>query len=129
MGATDLAGGARSVRVMFDSGTARTLVNPRLQRRVTNRGMVVRMNVGGIDGRVEEEAQPVILRDLQVGGLCFEAIQVLEADLDIFSALGWESEPAMVIGMDVLQFARIDVDRERGIIQVEGGIEEVRCER
>lgn len=128
--------GAHNVRVMLDSGSAQTIVNPRLERRVRSRGMVVRMSVGGIDGRVggidgrvEEDARRAVLRDLQLGGLCIEAVGALEADLDIFSALGWTGEPAMVIGMDILQFARIDVDRETGVFQVQGGIDEVSCAR
>lgn len=136
VGTAGLRRGVHRIHVMLDSGSARTLVNRRLQRQVSNRTMVVRMGgtgsrIGGIDGNEQEEARPVILRHLQIGGLCIPAVAALEADLDIFRALGWEHQPAMVIGMDVLQHARVRVDRETGTYEIDASAasDALACER
>jgi len=120
----------RPVRVMLDSGSARTIANLPLDRLVGNRHMVMRsMTVGGIDGREIEEASLLSIRQFELGGLCFPGLRILQSDLDIFRHLGWEREPAMVIGMDLLQYAEITVDRETGTFQIEAAVPEYACNR
>ena len=120
----------RPVRVMLDSGSARTIANRPLDRLVGNRHMVMRsMTVGGIDGREIEEASLLSIRQFELGGLCFPGLRVLQSDLDIFRHLGWEREPAMVIGMDLLQYAEITVDRQTGTVQIEAAVHEYACNR
>jgi hypothetical protein len=135
-GAGLLVGGAamlrvsRPVHVMLDSGSARTIANMPLERLAGNRHMVMRtMTIGGIDGRDIEEASLTTIRQFRMGGLCFSALRVLNSDLDIFRHLGWEREPAMVIGMDLLQHARITVDRETGAFQIDAAAPEYACDR
>lgn len=121
---------SRPVRVMLDSGSARTIANLPLDRLVGSRHMVMRsMTVGGIDGREIEEASLLSIRRFELGGLCFPGLRVLQSDLDIFRHLGWEREPAMVIGMDLLQYAEITVDRETGSFQIEAAVSEYACDR
>jgi hypothetical protein len=131
-----LVGGAnmmrtvRPVRVMLDSGSARTIANVPLERLIGNRHMVMRsMTIGGIDGRDIEEASLLSIRQFRLGGLCFPALRVLQSDLDIFRHLGWEDEPAMVIGMDLLQYARVSVDRPSGTFQIEAAVPDYACDR
>lgn len=120
---------SRPVRVMLDSGSARTIANVPLDRLVGSRHMVMRaMTVGGIDGREVEEASLLSIRQFRMGGLCFPSLRVLNADLDIFEHLGWENEPAIVLGMDLLQYAEITVDRETGSFQIDAAVPEYACE-
>lgn len=118
------------VHVMLDSGSARTIANIPLERRIGNRHMVMRsMTIGGIDGRETEEASLLAIRQFRMGGLCFPGLRVLHSDLDIFRHLGWEHEPAMVIGMDLLRHATITIDREAGVFQIDAAIPDYACER
>lgn len=119
----------RPVRVMLDSGSARTIANVPLDRLVGSRHMVMRaMTVGGIDGREVEEASLLPIRQFRMGGLCFPSLRVLHADLDIFRHLGWENEPAIVLGMDLLQYAEVTVDRETRSFQIDAAVPDYACE-
>tara|TARA_R110001606_G_scaffold281844_2_gene430480 strand:- start:3714 stop:4688 length:975 start_codon:yes stop_codon:yes gene_type:complete len=122
LGQADLRRGMRGVRVLIDSGSARTLVNEQLLNQVHNRAGGVTYSINGIEGRLPDttvaEAEAVVLRNLQLGGLCLNSVVALQADLDIFEALDWGRMPAMVVGMDVLQFATVTVDREAGIFEI-----------
>ncbi|SDM22312.1 aspartyl protease family protein [Maricaulis salignorans] len=122
IGQAELRRGMRGVRVLIDSGSARTLVNERLRNQIQHHSGGVTYNINGVEGRLQNElvaeALPVVLRNLQLGGLCLNSVTALQADLDIFEALDWGRMPAMVIGMDVLQFATITVDREAGVFEI-----------
>lgn len=121
---------SRPVRVMLDSGSARTIANIPLDRMVGNRHMVMRsMTVGGIDGREVEEASLTTIRQFQLGELCFPALRVLHSDLDIFRHLGWDDEPALIVGMDLLRYARVSVDRTSGSVQIDAATGEFACDR
>lgn len=118
IGRASLSGSLRDVHVMIDSGSARSLVNRRLQTRIISTSRAVTVNIHGVDSRLPEPAQPTLLRDFAMGGLCITPIIALQADLDIFETLGWNSEPAIVLGMDALQYARITVDRDAGTFEI-----------
>lgn len=118
----------RTIHVMLDSGSARSIANRALVRMVGSRRMGLRLGtVAGIDGREEEEVDTLLVRDLRLGALCFPALQALEGELDIFRHLGWQDEPAMIIGMDVLQFGRVIVDREAGAFEVAAAGDRFNC--
>ncbi len=127
IGDAGLFNGVRSVRVMIDSGSSRTIVNERLRARALSRSRGVTVNIHGVDSRLPARAEPILLRDIQMGGLCLDSVVAVQADLDIFEALGWRSVPAIVLGMDVLQHARITVDREAGVFEISGVAEENIC--
>ena len=128
----DLSRGMNDVRVLIDSGSARTLVNERLRTQVHHRTGGVTYNINGVESRLPsdggEEALPVLLRELELGGLCLNSVLALQADLDIFEALGWGTQPAMVIGMDVLRYTTITVDREAGTFEISAASEANACE-
>ncbi|WP_417477628.1 aspartyl protease family protein [Maricaulis sp.] len=122
LGQADLRRGMRGVRVLVDSGSARTLVNEQLLNQVHNHAGGITYSINGIEGRLQDEtvaeAETVLLRNLQLGGLCLNSVVALQADLDIFEALDWSRMPAMVIGMDVLRYATLTVDREAGVFEI-----------
>lgn len=119
IGYASLFGRINNINVMIDSGSSHTLVNSALGARVRRSmgGILVRQ-VGGVSNIDTEEAIPVILRGLHIGGLCVARIGALRADLDIFRALGWEDTPSIIIGLDVLAEAKITVDRQAGAFQI-----------
>ena len=122
LGEAEVRRAMTGVRVLIDSGSARTLVNERLRNQIQNHGGGITYNINGVEGRLQDEtmvrAKSVVLRNLQLGGLCLNSVVALQADLDIFEALDWSRMPAMVIGMDVLQFATITVDRDTGVFEI-----------
>ncbi|WP_300530843.1 aspartyl protease family protein [Maricaulis sp.] len=116
------------VRVMIDSGTPRTVINGYLGTRMRLREPG-RYEVTGVDGRSSHSAITVPIRGIQFGGVCLYRTNVLMANLDIFTALDWVDEPAMVIGMDLLQHAEITVDQETGQVQISMGGDARDCRR
>ena len=110
-----------TVHVMIDSGSARSIANLPLVRMAGSRMMELRMGtVNGIDGRREESVDTLLVRDFQIGGLCIPGFQMLEGELDICRHLGWEDEPALILGMDALRYTRLTIDREAGTFELDG---------
>ena len=119
----------RPVHVLVDSGSARAIANLPLVRAAGSRRMGLRMGtVNGIDGREQENIDTLFVRNVEIGGLCFAGFQMLEGDLDIFRHMGWEDEPALILGMDALQFARISVDREAGTFELAAATNRFDCD-
>ena len=117
------------VHVIIDTGSSHTLINRELRRHLFDAGVQFNINVRvtGIEDGDGEEAAPVLLRQLQIGGLCVDRAPALQSDLDVFDAMGWANEPAMVIGMDTLRHARLRIDREAGVFEISGMTDETRC--
>lgn len=117
------------VHVIIDTGSSHTLINRELRRHLFDAGVQFNVNVRvtGIEDGDGEEAAPVLLRQLQIGGLCVDRAPALQSDLDVFDAMGWANEPAMVIGMDTLRHARLRIDREAGVFEISGMTDETRC--
>ena len=108
------------LHVMIDTGSSRTLVNGSFRARMPRAEPSVLLGVRGVDRGRPRAAQNVNFRDLQIAGLCIERGVALYSDLDIFNALGWVNEPAIILGMDFLQNANLVVDRETGIFELTG---------
>lgn len=113
-----LPGGAR---VLIDTGSARTIVNHRFATRMTRERSTLSTRVGGVSGRMhrDQPADSVYMHRLRIGGYCRSRAAVLVADLDIFDALGWSDEPAMVLGLDLLENARIQIDYAAGTVSLD----------
>ncbi len=114
------------INVLIDTGATRTIVNSALSAKRRG-GVRFNLVIGGVDGRTREERQAVTLERLRVGGLCVTAMPALEADLDVFRAMGWESEPAMIPGPDLLRHARIIIDRRAGLFELSPANEVADC--
>ncbi|MEO1039338.1 MAG: aspartyl protease family protein [Pseudomonadota bacterium] len=121
-------GRARGMRsefhVMIDTGAARTMVNTALavrESRPLARIHLGMYSLGGVDGSEKEQTDFVDLRRVRIGGRCVRRLPALKNDLDVFRALGWEDQPAMILGMDFLAGAVLTIDRTRGTFQLESG--------
>ncbi|MEQ8405189.1 MAG: aspartyl protease family protein [Oceanicaulis sp.] len=108
-----------SVPVMIDTGSARTIVNTALQRRLRAASPGLRYSVGSATRLArEEDAEAVRLRGLRAGGLCARNIVAVAADVDVFRALGWANRPAMIMGMDALHDAVLTIDHRTGAVEI-----------
>jgi len=121
--------GISHINVIIDSGSARSIVNERLARYMRQRSHTVRFNINGVDDHIDMDAAPVTIRRFVIGGLCMNRFVALQADLDVFDSLGWIHEPAIVLGMDVLQYTNIQVDRETGRVQIDAAGDGTDCRR
>jgi predicted aspartyl protease len=116
------------VMVLIDTGSGFTLINSALARRLT-REPVARMRIGAItrsspSAAVAERAR---VERLRVGGVCVPALGAIQADVDMFRALGWRDRPAMVLGLDLLQHTIITVDGPSGAIRLDPGARALAC--
>ena len=118
----------RDARVLIDSGSPVTLVNNELKQALSSGGVQLR-TVTGVDGLRNEAAVPVVLRNLRVGGVCLGRQNALHADLDIFDALGWDDEPAILIGMDLLDRVELTLDKDSGAVEISAAAEQDICDQ
>ena len=65
----------------------------------------------GADGR-QLHIRAVSAKRLKLGRYRYRKFEMLSADTEIFEHLGLADTPAMVLGMDVLQAYRLQIDRE-----------------
>ncbi|MBO6797590.1 aspartyl protease family protein [Maricaulis sp.] len=117
------------IRVMIDTGSPRTFVNARMRNMLPDRGTRITFNTRGVEQVRPTATRAVTLRSLRVGGACFDTVPALFANLDIFRSLGWLDEPAIILGMDAMQYLNLVVDRENGIVELSPSSEENFCRR
>lgn len=129
LGQAHLQRGVSHINVILDSGSARSIANRQLARYIRQRSGTVRYNINGVDDDIDVEAIPTYVRRFQIGGLCLDGFWALQSDLDVFGSLGWDYQPSLVLGMDVLQFATVTVDRESGRVQIDAASDENACAR
>lgn len=108
------------ILVMIDTGSSRSFMNGAAARFLRRTGMSVNITeIGGVDERhaleIAEERQ---IRDLRFGGVCLSRSILLESNLDLFHSLNWNTRPAMLVGMDLLHDATLNVDRESGVVEI-----------
>jgi predicted aspartyl protease len=108
------------VPVLIDTGSARTIVNSRLARRLRQNVLTLRYDVMGATrlARREDDAQAVRIPSFRIGGVCGLGLLAVNADVDVFRAMGWADEPAMILGMDALAGAVITMDHDTGVVEI-----------
>lgn len=121
-GQARIRGLRRPINVLIDSGASASVINPALARLARDRrrsnGVVMIYGVSGaLPSRSDERHY---LRGLRMGNLCIEAFWISSADLYAFETQGWKGEPAMIIGADILQHTRLEIDPAAGAVSIEG---------
>lgn len=128
-GAAHALGVEDDIAVMIDTGSPITIVNDRLAARLRQRDVIRVLTVGSmsrIPDMVETDAG-VVMRQFQLGGICLNRLTLHAAELDVFRAMGWDDQPAMIVGLDLLQNTRLTIDYVSGHAQIEPGPAAWRC--
>ena len=118
---TGIAGRSqRTFDVLVDTGSPFTIINSTLARQIEGFDTINRLGVSDFAMRLQmDDAVEMRVSRVQIGGLCVGPVYVVEADVDVFRALGWARSPAMILGTDVLSQAQITIDRASGQVQIE----------
>ncbi len=116
-----IPGVRRPVNVLIDSGASASVINPSLARLARGRTARDSLVIYGVSGDWPDRAnRRRYVRGLSLGDLCLEAFWISIADLYAFETQGWDREPAMIIGADILQHARIEIDPVTQAVSIEG---------
>ncbi len=129
VGYATMRGIDQPVRILIDTGSNASVANSVLAGRRTRPDPLQEAVVEGVDGqaRLRSERRR-LFGGLQVGDLCFPVFWATVLDVHAFDNLGWTDEPAMLIGLDILDDARLRIDYESGAVDIEG-VTDTACER
>lgn len=110
---TDATVDGQRVRVIIDTGSQVTVGNLALRRRLERMdrlGAIGVMQLVGVTGdRVL--AEYAIADRVRLGGLHIDDMPIAFADFQLFSYLGLDNRPAILLGMDALRlFDRVSID-------------------
>jgi hypothetical protein len=122
VGEARLRGQAEPLRVIIDTGATESVLNPAAfgGRRSSERPQSIRAEgVDGQDQRVRRATRRMF-PGLQVGELCIGLFTISVLDVYVFEHLGWAEQPAMLIGMDLLEHSLITIDYRTGAVRLEG---------
>jgi predicted aspartyl protease len=108
---TDAYVEGRRVRVILDTGSAVTMANDALRRRVArNRGKANPIELVSVTGG-KLTADYGVMRNVKLGGITINNLPVAYSAAAPFRAFGLEDTPALLLGMDALKlFRRVDID-------------------
>lgn len=103
--------GNTPVRVLIDTGSAVTIGNSALRKRVArNGGPTFKVNILSVTGGTVM-GDYGNLPSMQIGGLRVRNMPVAYADVEPFHHLGLDDKPALLLGMDMIrQFRLVEID-------------------
>jgi predicted aspartyl protease len=110
---TDATVDGQRVRVIIDTGSQQTVGNMELRRRLQARGRLGDVGVMELIGVTGDRvfAEYAVTRRLRLGGLHVNDMPIAFADFHLFSHLGLDRRPAILLGMDALRlFGRVSID-------------------
>jgi len=103
----------QKINVIIDTGSAVTIGNPALRKRLTARRRLypsVPINITSVTGGITA-AEYTRVGKIRIGGVSVLDMPVAFADPQIFHRLGLSARPSLLLGMDVLKlFDRVSVD-------------------
>jgi predicted aspartyl protease len=120
IGSARMARSGGRVHVLVDTGSARTIVNSHLANRIERQRSTLHLRVGGATRLAREVNADGLVRidQFRIGGYCRRAFSAVEADVDVFRALGWADQPAMILGLDVLRDAVLSIDHAGDVFEI-----------
>ena len=105
--------GGRRVRVILDTGTAVSMGNLALMKRVARNRDPKSVQFISVTGGTLN-ANYATIRDIKLGEATINDLTIAFADAPPFRAFGLEDQPALLLGMDALSlFRRVDIDFAR----------------
>ena len=103
----------QKVYVIVDTGSAVSIGNPALRRRLAQRGRlgaVVPISITSVTGR-ETPADYGAVRSIRIGSVTLKNMPIAFADAQVFHRLGLDDRPSLLLGMDALRlFDRVSID-------------------
>jgi len=100
-------------RALIDTGASVSFVNPDFSRRAGGRPLSTpKKDLQGSDLE-RKPAEMYRFRDLRFGNHEITRFSIAVVDTDLFDKLGFEDGPMMVMGMDLLQHFRLQLDQKR----------------
>ncbi|MCD2324562.1 aspartyl protease family protein [Sphingomonas sp. IC-56] len=108
---TDAFYGSTRIRVVLDTGSAVTMGNSALRKRIGRRAAQAEpVELTSVTGETTVAAYTTI-PDVTVGRVQFGELPVAFADVEPFRRFGLSEHPALLLGMDALRsFRRVDID-------------------
>ena len=107
---TDARVAGQRVRVILDTGSAVTMGNNALRRKLVRGGKVTPITLVSVTGG-QMTADYGTVRTIKIGDAEINDMPIAFADAPPFRAFGLESKPAIMLGMDALKlFARVQID-------------------
>jgi predicted aspartyl protease len=107
---TDARVAGERVRVILDTGSAVTMGNMALRRKLARRGKVVPISLISVTGG-ELIADYGSIKSIEIGNIAINDMPIAFADVPPFRAFGLEEKPAIMLGMDALKlFTRVQID-------------------
>jgi predicted aspartyl protease len=107
---TDARVAGERVRVILDTGSAVTMGNLALRRKLARRGKVVPISLISVTGG-QLTADYGTVKSIKIGDAEITDMPVAFADVPPFRVFGLEKKPAIMLGMDVLKlFTRVQID-------------------
>ena len=107
---TDARVGGERVRVILDTGSAVTMGNMALRRKLSRRGKVVPISLISVTGG-QLTAGYGSIKSIKIGDAEIQDMPVAFADVPPFRVFGLEKKPAILLGMDALKlFTRVQID-------------------
>ena len=103
----------QKINVIIDTGSAVTIGNPALRRRLEARkklSAIVPISITSVTGG-QTPADYTSMRQIRIGGVTMKDMPIAFADAQIFHRLGMTGKPALLLGMDALRlFDRVSID-------------------
>jgi len=109
------------VHIMIDTGAQVSLVNTALANLRRTPSQRASINIGSVssDSEVQSEERR-FFGGMRMGEMCLGPFWVSVLDAYAFEAQGWENEPAIILGMDVLEHSTLKIDYETGAVALDG---------
>lgn len=128
LGEARMRGVDQPVQVLVDTGATASIVNTAL---VDARGGTVRVRDSQVSDITRQDTQAEVRKvfsRFRLDDLCIGLFEITVSDVYAFDNHGWSDQPAIILGMDVLENAIITVDHQTGQARIEG-VENRSCTR
>ncbi len=103
---------------MIDTGATRSFINRALAEEVMTGRQMQRVEVFGM-GPQGGNAGEVGIGTVRFTGLCHRNVRALASDFPIFETLDLADEPAMIVGLDLLDQGVIRIDFTNGVFTID----------
>lgn len=97
---------------LIDTGSTMTMISSQLAQRARGREMPSYAELVGVHGN-PVQAEVVDVREMALGNYQMRGFDLVVFDPPVFEHLGMTEQPMMVLGMDLLRYFRVVIDRER----------------